>query len=203
MGARYLELISDSQMVVGHVQGQSEAQGEKMMWYLNKVREYQSNFDRVALTKIPQEDNTWADALSKMGSGTRLEIKTSAYEVIVQTELSIIPKQDMMEIEEESTEPEWATRVIQYFQDGSLPVEMHSARYMLIGGILYKRGLTEPLLKCLTNSEAKYILKEIHEGLCRNHSRSRVLAHKAMWAGYYWPTKSKDSVKLVQKWDKC
>jgi ribonuclease HI len=53
MGARYLELISDSQMVVGHVQGQSEAQGEKMMWYLNKVREYQSNFDRVALTKIP------------------------------------------------------------------------------------------------------------------------------------------------------
>jgi hypothetical protein len=41
-----------------------------------------------------------------MGSGTGPEIKTSAYEVIVQTEPSIIPKQDMMEIEEKSTDPE-------------------------------------------------------------------------------------------------
>jgi hypothetical protein len=44
-----------------------------------------------------------------MGSGTRPEIKTSAYEVIVQNEPSIIPKQEMMEIEEESIDPEWAT----------------------------------------------------------------------------------------------
>jgi len=79
---------------------------------------------------------------------------------------------------------------------------MHLARYTLIGGQLYRRGHTEPLLKCLKNFEAEYVLREIHEGVYGNHSRSRMLAHKAMRAGYYWPTMNKDSIKMV-KCDKC
>jgi hypothetical protein len=182
-----------------------------MIWYLNKVHEYQSNFDRTILTKIPRVDNVQADALSKMGSGTGPIIKTSAYEVVVQTKPSIIPKLDMMEVEERSTDLKWATKVVQYLRNGSLPenkllsrkVKRHSARYVFIGGVLYRRGYTEPLLKCLTNSEAEYVLKEIHEGVYMNHSGSRMLAHKAMRAGYYWPTMNKDSVRLVQQCDKC
>jgi hypothetical protein len=146
-----------------------------------------------------------------MGSGTGPDVKTSAYGVVIQTEPSITPKLDVMETEERSTNPEWATDVIQYLRDRFLPrdkllsrkVKMHSARYVLVGGVLYRRGYTEPILKCLTNSEAKYVLKEIHEGVCGNHSGSRMLAHKAMRAGYYWPTMNKDSVKLVQQCDKC
>jgi hypothetical protein len=105
-----------------------------------------------------------------------------------------------MEVEERTTDPEWATDVVQYLRNGSLPedkllshkVKMHSTRYVLIRGVLHQRGYTEPLIKCLTNSEAEYVLKEIHEGVCRNHSGSRMLAHKAVRAGYYWPTMNKD-----------
>jgi len=82
MGAKNVEIRSDSQVVVSHVQGLAEAQGEKMIQYLNKVRAYQSNFDRTAVTKIPREENQ-VDALSKMGFGTGPVIKTSAYEVVV------------------------------------------------------------------------------------------------------------------------
>jgi ribonuclease HI len=211
MRAKNVEIRSDSQVVVSHVQGVAEAQGEKMIQYLNKVRKYQSNFDRTAMTKIPREENVQADALSKMGSGTGPNVQTSAYEVVIQTEPSITPKLYVMETEEKSTSPEWATDVIQYLRDESLPrdkllsrkVKMHSARYVLIGGVLYRRGYTEPLLKCLTNSEAEYVLREIHEGVCGNHSGSRMLAHKAMRAGYYWPTMNKDSVRLVQQCNKC
>jgi hypothetical protein len=146
-----------------------------------------------------------------MGSGTGPNVKTSTNEVVVETEPTINPKFEMMEVEERSTDPEWATDVIQYLRHRSLPedkllsrkVKMHSARYVLIGGILYRRGYTEPLLKCLTNSESEYVLKEIHEGVYGNHSRSRMLAHKAMRVGYYWPTMNKDSVRLVQQCDKC
>jgi ribonuclease HI len=83
MGAKKVEVRSDSQVVVSHVQGLAEAQGEKMIQYLNKVREYQSNFDRMAMTKIPQEENVQADSLSKMGSGTRPDVKTSTNEMVV------------------------------------------------------------------------------------------------------------------------
>jgi ribonuclease HI len=50
MGAKNIEIRSDSQVVVSHVQGLAEAQGEKMIQYLNKVCEHQSNFDRTAMT---------------------------------------------------------------------------------------------------------------------------------------------------------
>jgi hypothetical protein len=88
------------------VQGLAEAQGEKMIQYLNKVREYQSNFSRTAMTKIPREENVEADALSKMGSGIGPDVKTSTNEVVVQTEPSIDLKLEMMEVEEKSTDPE-------------------------------------------------------------------------------------------------
>jgi hypothetical protein len=163
------------------------------------------------MTKIPWEENVEADALSKMGSSTGPDVKTSTNEVVVQTEPTINKKLEMMEVEERSTDLEWATDVVQYLRHGSLPedkslsrkVKMHSARYVLIGGILYRRGYTEPLLKCLTKTESEYVLKEIHEGVYGNHSGSRMLAHKATRAGYYWPTMNKDSVKLVQQCDKC
>jgi hypothetical protein len=163
------------------------------------------------MTKIPREENVQADALSKMGSGTGPNVQTSSYEVVIQTEPSITPKLHVMETEEKSTSPEWATDVIRYLRDGSLPrdkllsrkVKMHAARYVLIGGVLYRGGYTEPLLKCLANSEVEYVLREIHEGVCGNHSGSRMLAHKAVRAGYYWPTMNKDSVRLVQQCDKC
>jgi hypothetical protein len=64
----------------------------------------------------------------------------------------------------------------------------------MIRGILYRRGYTYPLLKCLPSTEAEYVLREIHEGMCGNHSEGRMLAHKVMRAGYYWPTMSKYSV---------
>ena len=51
---------------------------------------------------------------------------------------------------------------------------------MLIDWVLYKRGYTLPLLKCLSKDEAAYVLKEIHKGVCGNHSGGRVLAHKAI-----------------------
>jgi hypothetical protein len=211
MGAKNVEVRSDSQVVVSHVQRLAEAQGEKMIQYLSKVREYQSNFDRTAMTKIHREENVQADTLSKIGSRTGPDVKTSTTRVVVQTKPSIIPKLDMMEVEDRSTDLEWATDVVQYLRNGSLPedkllsrkVKIYSARYVLIGGVLYRRGYTEPLLKCLMNSEAEYGLKEIHEGVCGNHSGSRMLAHKAMRAGYYWPTKNKDSIRMVQQCGKC
>ena len=35
--------------------------------------------------------------------------------------------------------------------------------------------------------KAEYVMKEIHEGICKNHSRLRSIVHKLVRAGYYWP----------------
>ncbi|KAL5549896.1 hypothetical protein UlMin_000072 [Ulmus minor] len=65
------------------------------------------------------------------------------------------------------------------------------------------RSFSSPNLTCLNEYQAKYVLQEVHEGVCGNHSSSRALAHKVLRQGYYWPTIQADSLAFVQKCDKC
>ncbi|RVW31029.1 hypothetical protein CK203_093510 [Vitis vinifera] len=53
------------------------------------------------------------------------------------------------------------------------------------------------------HSEAQYVLAELHEGICGNHSGGRSLAHRAHSQGYYWPTMKKDAATYVKRCDKC
>ena len=60
-----------------------------------------------------------------------------------------------------------------------------------------------PYLKCVDEEEAKYILEEIHEGICGDHAGPRSLVSKVIRIGYFWPTMQVDAVELVKKYDKC
>ena len=46
-------------------------------------------------------------------------------------------------------------------------------------------------------------MREVHEGICRNHLRSRSLVHKLVREWYYWPTMQKDAEAYVKTCDKC
>ena len=67
---------------------------------------------------------------------------------------------------------------------------------------LYKRGFFMPYLKCINKEEAKYVLGEIHEGACRNHTGTKSLVSKVIRTGYFWPTMQVDIRELVKKCDK-
>ena len=60
-----------------------------------------------------------------------------------------------------------------------------------------------PLLKCATLSEAKYIMREIHEGICGNHAGGQSLAFKALRQGYFWLTMKTDYIEYTRKCNKC
>ena len=60
-----------------------------------------------------------------------------------------------------------------------------------------------PLLKWVTLAEAKYIMREIHEGTCGNHIGGQSLAFKALRQGYYCPTMNMDNMEYARKCDKC
>ena len=77
-------------------------------------------------------------------------------------------------------------------------LKYRAARYTLLDGLLYHRGFTLPLLRYLDDEEANYVLREIHEGICRNHSRVRTLAFKALRQGYFWPTMHQDAKGIAK-----
>lgn len=57
--------------------------------------------------------------------------------------------------------------------------------YTLLDGILYKKGVVQPLFKCITQNEGKDLLKEIHSEICGSHIGPRALSAKAIREGFY------------------
>ena len=74
---------------------------------------------------------------------------------------------------------------------------------MLMEDVLYKRGFSHPYLKCLVPDEANYIIREVHEGVCGNHSGAQSLVHKLTRVEYYLLTMQKDAQSYVKVYDKC
>ena len=80
------------------------------------------------------------------------------------------------------------TPIRAYLEEGALPdnlvearkLRMRVSRYAFLQNTLYKKSHSLPLLRCLTPEEANYAMREIHEGICGNHSGGRALAHKAV-----------------------
>ena len=80
------------------------------------------------------------------------------------------------------------TPIVSYLKDGRLPeakdeakkLRIKAARYVLMDEVLYKRGFSQPYLRCLAPEEANYVLREVHEGACGNHSGARTLIHKVV-----------------------
>ena len=80
-----------------------------------------------------------------------------------------------------------------YLKDGRLSkakdearkLRVRAAKYVLLDEVLYKRGFSQPYLRCLAPDEANYVLREVHEGACGNHSGARSLIHKVVRVGYY------------------
>ena len=56
---------------------------------------------------------------------------------------------------------------------------------MILNETLYKRGFSMPYLKCVDEEEAKYILKEIHEGVCGDYASPRSLVSKVVRTSYF------------------
>ena len=70
-------------------------------------------------------------------------------------------------------------------KEAARKLKVQAARFVLIKYVLYKRGFSHPYLRCLGTEEADYVMREIHEGIYGNNSRSRSLVHKLVRAGYY------------------
>ena len=60
-----------------------------------------------------------------------------------------------------------------------------------------------PYLKCVDEEEVRYILEEIHGGICYDHTNPRSLANKVIRTSYFWPTMQVDAVEIVKKCNKC
>ena len=122
-----------------------------------------------------------------------------------------MPSIDLPEVQQIESEENWMTSIVAYLKNERLPEEkdearkqrIRLARYILMDNVLYKRGFSQLYLRCLAPNEANYVLREVYEGACGNHSGARALVHKIVLAGYYWPTIQANAKTYVNVCDQC
>jgi len=84
------------------------------------------------------------------------------------------------------------------------PIERRRVlRIVIIGEDLDKRGFTAPLLKCLSEDKAGYVMNEVHNGVCGMHTGRRTMKARILRAGYYWPTMEQDCEVMIRKCEGC
>ena len=174
-----------------------------MKKYLEKVLLLVKKFKEANFVQIPREENVEADVLAKEA-------------LVIETmdefdEVQYVPSIDLLKVQQIEDRENWMTPIVSYLKDGKLPegkdearkLRVRAARYVLMDEVLHKRGFSQPYLRCLAPDEANYVLREIHEGACGNHSGARSLIHKVVHAGYYWPTVQADAKAYVKVCDQC
>ena len=64
-------------------------------------------------------------------------------------------------------------------------------------------GYTVPLLRCLVEEEADYVLREIHAGIYGSHAGGQSIAFKDLRQCFYLPTMHQNGVKVARKCERC
>ncbi|XP_025692740.1 uncharacterized protein [Arachis hypogaea] len=195
----------DSLLIVQQVNGSFQVKDPLLERYWNMVRKLILTFDKFKIIHVPRGNNQRADILSKLATsrkGTSPKLSQLTLEE---------PSVNLTYILSMSQELDWRVPIIDYLLHGTIPTSETNPKlfrrqasfYVLVGAELYKRGFSQPLLKCLSKKESAEAMDEVHEGVCGNHIGGRSLAAKLLRAGYYWPTIRKDCINKVKKCDHC
>nr|XP_025607235.1 uncharacterized protein LOC112698023 [Arachis hypogaea] len=196
----------DSLLVVQQIRGEFQVKDPLLERYWLIAKDLISNFNSFTIIHVHREQNVRADILSKLAA-TRAETQTSTLSQHTLTKPSI----ELLSIERINDLHDWRRPFLEYIRTGTIPKdEPHPQQfrrkasfYTRMSGELYRRGFSQPLLRCLNQEQAQEVMNEVHEGVCGNHIGGRALAAKITRTGYYWPTMKRDCIARVKACDKC
>jgi hypothetical protein len=88
-------------------------------------------------------------------------------------------KQDLMVIDESNEEPtyDWML-LVRMFLENHLPsynnveverIARKSKQYHLVNGILFRRGVNDMMMKCISRENDIQLLQDIHSSICGSH----------------------------------
>ncbi|KAI5318283.1 hypothetical protein L3X38_037991 [Prunus dulcis] len=151
--------------------------------------------------------NGQADSLAHTASTSVEDMRVAPVELLSNPSIPIDP--GVMQIDSE--EKTWMTPIMNYLTKGIQPddsiearkLQIKAARYAIIEDTLFSKSFLGPYLRCLDPREAEWVLNEIHQGTCGNHTGERSLAHKALTQGYFWPYMARDAEQFSRKCYKC
>ena len=103
----------------------------------------------------------------------------------------------------------WHIQLVKFLGDGVLPInltkldkklfKLKASHFCMLGGILYRRGLDEILLRCLQWVDYQIVISCAHDGICEGYFNGPAITKCLIRVGYYWPIMKHDCIKYVNK----
>ncbi|KAA3461729.1 protein NYNRIN-like [Gossypium australe] len=161
-GVRELVVHTNSQLVVKQLNGDYEIKELGLKKYHSIATQLLTGFDKEQVKQIPRSDSTQADALSKLASSIVIEQRGK-----ILLEHREAPSYDTLQVYDIDQEDQWMTPIVHILQGTNdyldkkdlTKVKCKAARYTLLECVLYKKGFSQQLLRCLTPSETEYVIK--------------------------------------------
>jgi hypothetical protein len=177
------------------------------MKYLEKVREMERHFKGYSVQHIPRDDNNEVGKLAKAVARNQAMPRDVFFEIIKEPSI----KETKPKIVNVVETTDWRAEIIAYLRGHYEPqdeleekiLKQRARGYAVVNGELYKSGVTEPWLRCITSEKGLELLKEIHSGFCGAHIGTRALVGKATKHGFYWPIININAKKLVWECEAC
>jgi ribonuclease HI len=191
----------DSKVVAGQIEKYYSAKDPALLQYLTAVRSLEKQFKGFTLQHVDRARNEEADALAKAAARGEALPSDMFYHVIGTPAvrnpegLQITTNAEGHRIVNRIMAKDWWAPINLFLQGYYHPGDVNEAKrlkhrsrdFTLIEGQLYKKGIGQPMLKCVTETEGLQIQREVHIGTCGSHSGPRALATKVIHQGFYWP----------------
>jgi ribonuclease HI len=190
LGVTTCIIKTDSKVVAGQIEKDYSAKDPALMQYLTAVCSLEKQFKGFTLQHVDRARNKEADALAKAAArgealpsdvfyhviGTPAVCSPEGLQITTNAEGHRIVNLIMVE--------DWRAPITLFLQGYYHPGDVNEAKHLkhqsqdftLIEGQLYKKGISQPILKCITETEGLQILHEVHIGTCGSHSGPRALA---------------------------
>jgi hypothetical protein len=192
---------TDSKVVADQVEKDYAAKDPALMQYLTVVHSLERQFKGFTLQHVDHAKNEEADALAKAAARGEALPSNVFYHVIG---MPAVRSLEGLQINNDTEghrivnlimTKDWWAPITLFLQRYYHPSDINAAKHLkhrsrdfaLIEGQLYKKGVSQPMLKCVTETEGVQILREVHIGTCGSHAGPRALAAKVIYQGFYWP----------------
>lgn len=204
LGVANLECRTNSQLVEGHMSDNFQVKDDLLLQYFHKAKQLAAHFRTIRIEHVPRGENTRADILSKLSSDKEKgQLNSVIRQMLMKPTIECL---SVGVVTERECWREDILRLIREQDEGkNLPADdaKRIARYCIIGEDLYRRGYVTPIMKCLSATEADYVMRELHEGVCGRHTGGRALRARVLRAGFFWPTLEKDCMDFAKKCLAC
>ncbi|XP_058766321.1 uncharacterized protein LOC131639897 [Vicia villosa] len=203
LGARNVEIMGDSKLVVKQVSKEYRYVKENLIMYFVIVNRLLKLFDSTSIRHIPRRENQEDNDLAQEAPGYKKGENEEPVQVRKKVRATLLSPSNLCVIKlgavdtenfeivmvDNGQENDWCKPLIEYLRNptGSTDrkIKYRALNFVLMGNELFKKTVEGVLLKFLGESEAYLAMSNVRSGTCGAHQAGHKMKWTLMRSGVY------------------